>query len=47
MLCFLTELPVIAVYAIVQAVDIVKIIIGAVLIRKGIWISNLAAETAE
>ena len=47
LLCFLTKLPIIAVYAIVQAVDIVKIIIGTVMIRKGIWISNLAAETTE
>ena len=46
-LCFLTALPIIAVYAIVQAVDIMKIIIGTVMIRKGIWISNLAAETTE
>ena len=40
-LCFLTDLPVLAVYAIVQAADIIKIVIGAVMIRKGIWIKNL------
>lgn len=43
-LSLLTGLPVLAVYAIVQAADIVKIIIGAVMLRKGIWISNLAEE---
>ncbi len=43
-LCFCTELPVLVVYAIVQAADILKIIIGAVMIKKGIWITNLAEE---
>lgn len=43
-LCFLTELPILAVYAIVQGADIIKIIIGAVMIKRGIWITNLAAE---
>lgn len=43
-LCFLTELPVLAVYAIVQAADIIKIVIGTVMIKKGVWITNLAAE---
>ncbi len=47
LLCFLTKLPIITVYAIVQTVDIIKIVIGAVLIRKGIWISNLASEASE
>ena len=44
--CFLTDLPVLAVYAIVQAADIIKIIIGAIMIRRGIWITNLAEEIA-
>ena len=39
-----TDLPILAVYAIVQAADIVKIIIGAVMIRKGIWINSLASD---
>ena len=43
-LCFLTDLPILAVYAIVQAADIIKIVIGAAMIRKGIWITNLAEE---
>ena len=40
-LCFLTDLPIIGVYAIVQSADLIKVIIGSILIRKGIWISNL------
>ena len=43
-LCFLTDMNIIAVYAIVQAADIIKIIIGAVMIKKGIWVSNLTEE---
>ena len=43
-LCFLTELPIIIIYTIVQAADIIKIIIGTVMIKRGIWISNIAEE---
>ena len=43
-LCFVTSLPIIVIFFIVQAVDIVKIIIGAMMIKKGIWISNIAKE---
>ena len=43
-LCLLTDLAIIPIYAIIQAADIIKVIIGAVMIRKGIWISNLAEE---
>lgn len=43
-LCKLTDLPIFAVYAVVQATDIIKIAIGAVMIRKGVWINNLASE---
>lgn len=39
--CHLTGLPILGVYAIVQAADIVKVIVGYILIRKGIWISNI------
>ena len=43
-LCLFTGLPILAVYTVIQAVDIIKIVIGAVMIRKGIWINNLADE---
>ncbi len=43
-LCFFTELPIISIFALVQSVDIIKIIIGSVMIKKGIWISNIAEE---
>ena len=44
LLCLLTDLNIITIFAIVQAVDIIKIIIGARMIKKGIWVSNLAEE---
>lgn len=41
-LCRFTDFSIFVIYTIVQAVDIIKIAVGAVLIKKGIWISNLA-----
>lgn len=45
-LCFRTKLPVITVYAIVQSADLIKIAVGTVMIRKGIWISDIVSEGA-
>ncbi len=44
-LCYLTSLPIFLVYTIVQAVDIIKIIVGYVMIKKGVWISSIVADT--
>lgn len=41
LLCHFTTLPILAVYAIVQALDFIKVTIGYILIRKGVWISNI------
>lgn len=41
LLCGLTSLPILAVFAIVQSADIIKVTIGYVLIKKGVWISNI------
>lgn len=41
LLCNLTGLPILVIYAVVQAADIIKVIVGYVLIQKGIWISNI------
>lgn len=43
-LCSFTSLPILAVYAIVQAADFIKVAVGYILIKKGVWISNLVAE---
>lgn len=47
LLCKFTVIPILAVYAIIQAADLIKVTIGAILIRKGVWISNLAEEEME
>lgn len=44
LLCFCTDLHVLAVYMIVQTADIIKILIGLIMIRKGVWIKNLTAD---
>lgn len=43
-LCHLTSLSIFGIYAIVQAADIIKLIVGYILIQKGIWISNIVEE---
>lgn len=43
-LCFLTDLHILLVYTLVSAADLIKIIIGRIMIRKGVWINNLAEE---
>ena len=47
LLCKFTMIPVFAVYAVIQAADLIKVTIGAILIRKGVWISNLAEDERE
>ncbi len=44
LMCHLTSLPILGIYAIIQAADIIKVIVGYMLIRKGVWISNLVEE---
>lgn len=39
-----TSLPVIAVYALVQAADLIKCTIGFILVRKGAWMQNMVEE---
>lgn len=36
-----TSLPIIPLYAIVQSLEIIKCIIGFILVKKGIWINNI------
>lgn len=36
-----TDLPILAVYAMVQSLFIVKVIIGRILIKKGVWVRNI------
>lgn len=43
-LCFFTTLPIIWVFTIVQAADLIKVVVGYILIQKGIWITNLVED---
>lgn len=36
-----TGAPVLGVYAIVQSADMIKVIVGYILIKKGVWVTNL------
>ena len=40
-LCSYTALPVLAVYAVVQSADLIKVVVGYILVKKGVWITNL------
>ena len=40
-LCSFTSLSILGIYAIIQALDIIKLSVGYVLIKKEIWITNL------
>ncbi|MBR1815993.1 MAG: MATE family efflux transporter [Lachnospiraceae bacterium] len=40
-ICTFTGLPILWIYATIQALDIIKVVVGYVLIKKGIWITNL------
>jgi Na+-driven multidrug efflux pump len=41
LLCRYSAVPILVVYAIVQALDFIKVCVGYVLIQKGVWITNL------
>lgn len=43
-LCTFTDLSVLLIYGIVQSLDFIKVVIGSVLIKKGVWISNIVSE---
>ena len=41
LLCEFSPLPILTIYAVVQAADLIKVCIGYILIKKGVWISNI------
>lgn len=43
-LIHLTQLPLLTVYICVSLADIIKAVIGGILIRKGIWVNNIVAN---
>ncbi|MDE7239184.1 MAG: MATE family efflux transporter, partial [Lachnospiraceae bacterium] len=44
MLTHFTALPILALYAIVQSLDFIKCIVGAVFVKKGVWLQNIVRE---
>ncbi len=44
LLCQFTDMPILAIYAIVQSADLIKVAVGYILIRRGVWISNIVTE---
>lgn len=44
-LCKFTSLSVYTVFVLVQSADIIKVIIGSILIKKGVWVTNLVENT--
>lgn len=46
LLCTFTTLPIMPIFAIVQSLDIIKVTVGYILVKKGVWMSNLVEEKA-
>lgn len=44
LLCTFTTLSIKPIFAIVQALDFIKVTVGYILVKKGVWISNLVEE---
>lgn len=44
LLCSFSGLPILGIYAAVQALDLIKVIIGYILIKRGVWINNIVTE---
>ena len=45
-LCHLTSLPIVGVYFCVQFIDIIKVVIGALMLRSDFWANNVVDEAA-
>ncbi|MBD5466640.1 MAG: MATE family efflux transporter [Lachnospiraceae bacterium] len=44
LLTHFTALPILALYAVVQSLDFIKCIVGAVFVKKGVWLQNIVRE---
>ena len=44
LLAHYTELPIITMFALVQSIDLIKCVIGFILVKKGVWLQNMVAE---
>lgn len=43
-LAHFTEIPIITMFALVQSIDLIKCVIGFVLVKKGVWLQNMVSE---
>lgn len=43
LLCRYSLLPIVVIYTLVQSLDFIKVIVGYVLIKKGVWMNNLVS----
>ncbi len=39
-----TELPIVPMFAMVQGLDLIKCVVGFILVKKGVWLQNMVAE---
>lgn len=44
MLAHYTNVPIITMFVMVQCIDLIKCVIGFVLVKKGVWLQNMVAE---
>lgn len=44
LLCKFSGLSIFVIYAVVQSMDIIKVTVGGIMIKKGIWISNIVND---
>lgn len=44
LLCSFTKMPILGIYAVVQSLDFIKVTVGYILIKKGVWISNIVEK---
>ncbi|MBQ4568504.1 MAG: MATE family efflux transporter [Ruminococcus sp.] len=42
-----TAMPIVPMYALVQSLEVIKCVLGFVLIKKGVWLNNLVADNSE
>ena len=45
-LCHMTDMPIVGVYFCVQFIDIIKVVIGALMLRSDFWANNVVDEVA-
>ena len=46
-LCHFTQMPIVGVYFCIQFIDIIKVIIGALMLKSDFWANNVVNETQE